>query len=105
MTKYTQYKTIQGQRWDNVAYAAYGDASLFPSIVEANPGLPAYDVLPAGTILRVPVIEVPETTTDELLLPPWKRETTEGEATAVASVPQFISIQSQIPGSFDDSFE
>lgn len=68
----TEYITMKGDRWDTVAYKAYGDATRITEIVEANPDVPVTPVIPAGTRLNIPIIE----TANELdvsLLPPWKR--------------------------------
>lgn len=69
--EYTRYTTVQGDRWDTVAFKAYGDATQYSAIVEANPTVPKGPVLPAGTILNIPVIDSP--TVDTSILPPWKQ--------------------------------
>lgn len=71
MAEFSEYITIEGDRWDTIAWKAYGDANLYPQIAEANPDVPLSDVLPAGTRLLVPVLERPEI--DKSVLPPWKR--------------------------------
>lgn len=71
MADFTTYTTIEGDRWDTVAYKAYGDALRYPEIAEANRDVPLTDILPAGLTLRVPVIQEAELDTN--LLPPWKR--------------------------------
>ena len=55
-------------RWDLVAYRAYGDATKVSVIIEANPQVPVSEVVEAGTILNIPILEAPEVT--EALLPP-----------------------------------
>lgn len=67
----TTYKTGQGDRWDTIAYKAYGDPHLITPIVEANPTVAITDVLPAGITIKIPVRERPSI--DTALLPPWKR--------------------------------
>lgn len=73
MANYTEYLTIQGDRWDTVAYKAYGDATMVQPIIEANKEVYLTEILPAGVRLLVPIIEVAEVKTDPELLPPWKR--------------------------------
>lgn len=70
--EYTEYITTEGERWDTVAYRAYGDAGRIDGIIRANPGIPVHGTLPAGTRLRVPVEAVPGADNNPLL-PPWKR--------------------------------
>lgn len=73
MATYTEYLTVQGDRWDTVAFKAYGDATQVGLIIEANQEVYLTEILPAGTRLFIPVIEVIEVNTDPALLPPWKR--------------------------------
>ena len=77
-----EYITTQNQRWDQVAYLAYGvislvrdDGTSYPAmqpIIEANPNVPIVDKLPAGTILNIPVIDSNTPKTNNALLPPWQ---------------------------------
>jgi phage tail protein X len=69
--QYTEYTTKQGDRWDLVAYKAYGDVAKLPLLIEANPYVPVLPVLPVGIKLRVPVLS--DESLDKNLLPPWKR--------------------------------
>lgn len=71
MADFTQYQTVGDERWDNVAWKCYGDASRYPEIAAANRELPLTDVIPAGTVLQIPIVE--PVTVDANLLPPWKR--------------------------------
>lgn len=71
----TEYITTEGQRWDSIAFLAYGDASLYPTIQSANPFIPRADTLAGGLRLQIPILEN-SATTDESLLPPWKRGST-----------------------------
>lgn len=70
---YTEYLTVQGDRWDTVAYKAYGDATKVEPIMEENKEVYLTEILPAGVRLLVPIIEVVEEFKDPVLLPPWKR--------------------------------
>jgi phage tail protein X len=66
--------TVAGQRWDQLAYQYYGDATLFGPIIQSNPQLPIKPVFEAGLTIGIPILMVnpaaPGTPTD---LPPWKR--------------------------------
>lgn len=71
MSNFTEYITIDGDRWDTVAYKAYGDPMRYPEIAAANRTVALDAVLKPGTRLNVPVLETVEVDTN--LLPPWKR--------------------------------
>lgn len=62
--------TSVGERWDLIAWNYYGDATLYSPIIMANPNLAISSVLPAGTQLSVPLLEVASVQTSNL--PPWK---------------------------------
>lgn len=68
---FTRYTTVQGDRWDTVAFKAYGDPMKITPIVEANTHVPKQPVLPAGIILNIPIQERDKVTPN--ILPPWKR--------------------------------
>ncbi|MFT4098987.1 MAG: hypothetical protein QM651_17845 [Rhodoblastus sp.] len=75
MTRFVEYTTRPGDRWDLIAYSAYGDADRYGPIVDANRALFATDpltplprVLPVGLTLRVPLLDAPVT----LVAPPWR---------------------------------
>lgn len=70
----TQYTAQDGERWDTVAYKAYGRADLAHVIIEANPGVPITARLKGGTVLDVPLLDDTIIKTDAELLPPWKRD-------------------------------
>lgn len=69
----TNYKTVQGDRWDTVSYKAYGDATRIKELIEANPELPISSVLPAGIIINIPILDNVDNSISQELLPPWKR--------------------------------
>ena len=82
-TTYFEHHTIQGERWDLLAYRYYGDQHKQTVLIDANRALfvdqgeatPRVVVppmmLPSGLVLKIPVIEDVEV--DETGLPPWKR--------------------------------
>jgi phage tail protein X len=71
MTKYVRYTTVEGDRWDTIAFKAYGDPLRITPLVEANPHIPKSPVLPSGLKMNVPLMDVQ--TVNSNLLPPWKR--------------------------------
>jgi hypothetical protein len=71
MTDFTELTLVEDTRWDMVSYKAYGSVDKISLIAEANPTIPLRDIVPAGTLLYIPIIEPTEAITD--LLPPWKR--------------------------------
>lgn len=68
----TQYTVTDGERWDTIAGKAYGKASSFARIIEANPLVPITTRLEAGIVLVIPILEDNSIKTDKELLPPWK---------------------------------
>lgn len=73
MADNTTYTTIDGERWDTVAFKAYGDPNQMSEIIAANPDVPIYDRLPGGIVLQMPVLQQPTNLTNSSLLPPWKQ--------------------------------
>lgn len=73
MDNFVEYVTKQGDRWDTIAFKAYGDASLINGIIEANTSIIISPILEAGTRVIVPILESGEIQIDSELLPPWKR--------------------------------
>jgi len=67
-----EHITVDGDRWDNLAWQYYGDANAYEQIIAANPEVLILPILPGGIKLLIPVIEEDETeSTTEL--PPWKQ--------------------------------
>lgn len=71
MAKFTTYTTQDGDRWDLVAYRAYGNALDMSGIIRANPHVPLDVNIQPGTKLFIPIKERPAA--DKSLLPPWRR--------------------------------
>ena len=70
----TQYRTIENDRWDLIAFKAYGDATQFGRILEANAPLAINQVLPSGLKINIPILEnESDGSVQSELLPPWKR--------------------------------
>ncbi len=70
---FTTVTVYDGERWDQVANRAYGDATLMRMIIDANPTVGITDKLEGGTILVVPVINGQPATTNSSDVAPWKR--------------------------------
>lgn len=66
------YVTVQGDRWDSIAFYQLGSCSLAPRLMAANSQYLNYFVFPAGIILTLPDIEAKTSST----LPPWKKVVT-----------------------------
>jgi len=79
---HTTYTTKEGDRWDTVAFAAYGtvnnvtnadgvEQNAISIIAKANPDVPLDDIIPSGTVLYIPILEQASITQNKKL-PPWK---------------------------------
>lgn len=80
---FTEYITKPGDRWDLIAYKAYGTLNLVADddgnqvspiglIVRANPTIPVTDIIQEGLLLQIPIIKSSALQTDLSQLPPWK---------------------------------
>lgn len=100
---FTEYITIQGDRYDTISFKAYGDATMFSKIQDANPNIPLTTSFDGGVKLLIPVIEVKENTNTELL-PPWKRnklEVLQKQQEVVNNLAGSSSTGKSFDGSFD----
>lgn len=105
MGGFTQHITSEGERWDNVAQAAYGDSSNTEDIIKANPRVAIDVVFKAGVRLLIPIVEVKKDGTDVNSLPPWKRGTENVKViTEIVSTGVFEPVKIGL-GSFDNSFD
>jgi phage tail protein X len=73
MSNFVEYVTKQGDRWDTIAFKAYGDATLINGLIQANTSIIISPILEAGTRVIVPILEAGDIQIDSELLPPWKR--------------------------------
>jgi hypothetical protein len=73
MISFVEYVTKQGDRWDTIAFKAYGDATLINGLIEANVSTVIAPILEIGTRIIVPILEAGDIQIDSSLLPPWKR--------------------------------
>jgi len=69
-SQYISHTTLAGERWDLLAWAYYGDPTLYTSIIMANPQVPISAVFDSGIILAIPLLQVSQAQTANL--PPWK---------------------------------
>ncbi len=67
--EYLQHIATEGERWDTLAFAYYGNAIAYEQIVNANPHLQITTILSAGDIVFIPIIE--KTRTNKSDIPPW----------------------------------
>lgn len=65
-----QYKTVQGDTWDGIAFKLYGSEYLMIDLMDANAAQIDTAIFSAGVLLNVPEVETPIPAT----LPPWKRK-------------------------------
>lgn len=101
---FTQYTTIEGDRWDTVARKAYGDETAFKKIKEANPFIPSTVVFEGGVQLLVPIIEN-NTITKQEFLPPWKRQVSNTEENIAKVNTKSVLSNTTNQASFDGSFD
>lgn len=96
----TLYTTMDGDRWDTIAYKAYGDATQIAVIIAANT-TPITDTLPGGIDLIIPIVEIANAVSSALL-PPWKRVTATPQTTNIQTA---LNASNNLPGSHDGSFD
>lgn len=65
---YLEHVTVEGERWDQIAYRYYGDPMGYVRIIMANPHVAILPVFTAGIVLAIPVI-ASNAATEEV--PPW----------------------------------
>lgn len=64
------YTTIQGDKWDSIAYKLYGDTKFTDVLISANFQYRMIYIFSAGIVLNIPEVEERVSVED---LPPWKR--------------------------------
>jgi len=72
MTQFLEHLTVEGDRWDSLAYLYYGNPYAYNTIVEANISLVGEPQLPSGVKLQIPVLKTTPAKAKEGL-PPWRR--------------------------------
>jgi phage tail protein X len=66
------YVTVEGDRWDLLAWRFYGGMYGISILADANTAVQMDAFFPYGTVLTVPIIESVQINNNENL-PPWKR--------------------------------
>ena len=64
-----KYTTVQGDKWDSIAFNQMGTTDHTDKLMNANTKCRDIFIFPAGIVLDIP--EVSERNYDDL--PPWKR--------------------------------
>lgn len=67
------YRSIQGDTWDKISLAVYGDEKYLDILITANWRERFRMIFPAGIILTVPDID--QQIQNERNLPPWRKTT------------------------------
>lgn len=70
---FLEYIVKDGDRWDSIAFKAYGDPRQFGIIIEANLSTIISPLLVAGTRLIIPIQDEADIQINSESLPPWKR--------------------------------
>lgn len=65
----SEYRTVQGDTWDAIAYRKLGSTDYTDQLISANLEHVGKFIFPAGVILHLPEI----TEKSNANLPPWKR--------------------------------
>ena len=73
MTSFVFYIAGANERWDTVAYKVLKNTYQISKIIEANPQIPISSEIKEGTELIIPIEETQTETTNQDLLPIWKR--------------------------------
>lgn len=84
MATTTEYITRAGDRWDLIAYKAYGTVDIIALadgtqvnamsyIIQNNPDVSIEDILDPGLLLQIPIIPSTVIPLSADLLPPWKQ--------------------------------
>lgn len=66
--QYVSYVTGPSDRWDMIAWHAYGDATQVAPLIAANPAVAISPVLPQGITIYCPLITPPAAPSSTL---PW----------------------------------
>lgn len=65
-----EYRTIQGDTWDSIAFAITGNERDMNILIKANPEYEGVAVFEGGSVLVIPEIDTAELSVNTL--PPWK---------------------------------
>lgn len=71
--EYTTYTVKESDRIDVIARKCYGSSISIKELIEDNPSIKILRKIPAGTILKVRVIDDSSTQINQNDIAPWKR--------------------------------
>lgn len=71
--EYTTYTVKDSDRIDTIARECYGDSNAIQSIYEDNPSVKMLRKIPAGTVLKIRIVDDSQVQINENDTPPWKR--------------------------------
>ncbi len=57
--EFITYQTIEGDRWDLIAWNMYGDPFAYEGLLKANVAVAAAPVLAGGINLVIPMLDAP----------------------------------------------
>ncbi len=69
---YLEHVTIDGDRWDLVAWRYYGDALRIEELIRVNAHVAITPTIKGGTRLVIPFLDLSKRISSDKL-PPWKR--------------------------------
>lgn len=64
-----EYRTIQGDMWDMIAFRMYHNEQLMHVLIDANPQYRSVVVFPANCVLNIPDVS----TEERIEFPLWRR--------------------------------
>ncbi|MDR2819312.1 MAG: tail protein X [Desulfovibrio sp.] len=64
-----EYRSIQGDAWDSIAYRLWEEERFMADIMAANPEHADVLIFPAGVMLRIPDVDLTARPMKDL--PPW----------------------------------
>ena len=62
MSEYLTHQTLEGDRWDLLAYRYYGNATSMALLLRANTAVASLSILPGGLTLKIPILEAADVT-------------------------------------------
>lgn len=70
---YLEHITSDGERWDSIAQAKYGDVSKVDILINDNKHIPIAPTIAGGIKMLIRIIEPTDSQSEVNRLPPWKR--------------------------------
>jgi phage tail protein X len=69
----TEYRTVQGDTFESIAWFQLGDSALMWDIIKANREHMETVVFDEGVVLTLPDVETASTSETSSSTPPWRR--------------------------------